>query len=107
MFQDDIIFNTLISVAQKHNGIGCLLSKGFIKEVKEEVFYKINDRFNVKGYGGEAILCQTDRGICNLVLLSGNDAGNRLRDPIKVDRVSKITQAELDKISNGYIIEKI
>lgn len=58
----DIPFDILILYAKEHNGIQCLIDKGFLEKVEPEVFYKIGDEF------------EYDNVIYKLVLISSFEA---------------------------------
>lgn len=67
------------------------------KELSEQVYYSIGDRFVSAGYI-KAILAQVGFGEVCMVRLSN---GNRDSDPVHVESVTSITEQEFDKITRG------
>jgi hypothetical protein len=77
---------------------------GFIKEKKEEVFYKVGDRFNVGHMDNNTyILCRVDINTVNLFSLLN---GNRWSDPLEVKDTLKIPADMLNEWA-GIKIKKL
>lgn len=67
----------------------------------KEVFYRTGQRFLNKD-GEEAILAQVDYG-CKVCLICLN-SGNRVKDPIQVKSIFKITEKEFSEINGTFTV---
>lgn len=85
--------------------IDFLIEHGFIKEVKEEVFYKVGDRFQFGSIGHYYRI----KRICNLNSLALIGEGDYcfMGRIINVEDANKITEYEFKQMCNGVILTKL
>jgi len=81
---------------------------GFVVEVKEEKFYSIGDRFNLKHAISTTpdtyvLVLKPNNGISNTVFLTNINKGTYWNYDVKVDDPNRITQAEMDLIHPNMI----
>lgn len=96
--RQDICTDDLISVAKEHNGIQCLIDKGFIEKVEPEIFYELGNKFEIDGEVYQIVSI-----FCNLAFLA-NIEGQRAFDKSTITEIEdyyKITKAELESMASN------
>lgn len=83
---------------------GCvpfLLEKGYLKEKKEEIFYKVGDKFKIiKGsyIGDEYIIAGISENQAVLIATEGILTGYRWANQVKINDYSNITKEEFEEM---------
>jgi len=102
----EIPFIDAIQTAKECEGaIDWAIESGFIEEEKEEVFYKVGDKF--KRANGDIYALAPAPEHYQRVLLMRTDFTHVWGLPQKVSNIRKITQDELDSLKAGPYLTKI
>lgn len=89
-----------VRIAEELGEVQYLIDHGFIREVEPEVFYEVGDELNRENTIYQ--VSQSRPFEVSLIVIQGDDKGNRFSNPVRVDNIRKITKTELSEMCGGY-----